>query len=376
MSSAVEQNHEHPRRLFLISVPRTASNLLVKVLNIHHQPDVLTNDKAGYYFYPVYLTAVSKGYFSRPIHEWTQDEKAEIRDLYQQCLDRLEAASLEAQRDGKMMFTKEHSFWLVNLGTMMLDAMGDGGGTETAQQKPHDYQKDADFFRLSYPEQRYGPQHDHTYSANNKTIFPDAYLRTWHFVFLIRHPALAWPSMYRAMSKLARLPVNVLGTDPDSQDDGVQGALMTNMTWKWSRYLVDWCAEHQPPSQQPLVLDAHDVIHNPDVVLKFCELAGLDRDAVQFSWEDGHQLDLGSEKSKLGGDGGMNFDLQAADIMTSTLRTSKGVIKEKTPASVDVDAEVVKWKEEFGVEVAALLERLVRDAMPDYEYLRERRVMA
>jgi hypothetical protein len=60
--------------------------------------------------------------------------------------------------------------------------------------------------------------------------------------------------------------------------------------------------------------------------------------------------------------------------MLSTLSASTGIIKDKTPTAVDVDAEVKQWKEEFGEEVAAKLETLVRDAMPDYEYLRSRRI--
>jgi hypothetical protein len=62
--------------------------------------------------------------------------------------------------------------------------------------------------------------------------------------------------------------------------------------------------------------------------------------------------------------------------MTVTLRASKGIIKEKAPATVDIDVEAEKWKEEFGPEAAAMVEKAVRDAMPDYEYLKERRLKA
>lgn len=147
------------------------------------------------------------------------------------------------------------------------------------------------------------------------------------------------------------------------------GVLVTNMTWKWTRYLYDWCAEHSAASRPPLILDAHDVIHNQDVVLRFCEMTGLDKSAVQFEWND----DGRGEKTLRGENGYVwNVQSEAAHIMTSTLKESKGVIKDKTPGIVDIDAEAEKWKEEFGVETAAFLERAVRDTMPDYEYLRQR----
>lgn len=54
-------------------------------------------------------------------------------------------------------------------------------------------------------------------------------------------------------------------------------------------------------------------------------------------------------------------------IITATLSSSNGVIKDKTPAAVDVVAEVDGWKEQFRVKVAELLKKAVEGAMPDYE---------
>ena len=65
---------------------------------------------------------------------------------------------------------------------------------------------------------------------------------------------------------------------------------------------------------------------------------------------------------------------KAARMMTETLRESKGVIKEKTPRELDVEAEVEKWKEEFGEEVSEFLQAVVRETIGDYEYLRDRRL--
>lgn len=156
-------------------------------------------------------------------------------------------------------------------------------------------------------------------------------------------------------------------------DDGVKGASLSNMTLTWTRKLFDWCLEQPDEPTVPLVIDAHDVIHNPDSVLRFCEAAGLDTDAIQFEW--------GGENDRKKSDTWVPSDptgmhQQTAHIMLSTLEASKGIVKDKAPAIVDIEAEAEKWRSEFGNEVAGLIEKAVWDAMPDYEHLRERRVRA
>jgi hypothetical protein len=101
-----------PGRVLLVSVPRTASNLLLKVLNVHQQPNVLTNKTGGYFFHEAYTTATTE--LLKPFSEWTDAEKTRIRDIYQRCLGTLEEYSARAQSDGKVMFAKEHGFWLYN----------------------------------------------------------------------------------------------------------------------------------------------------------------------------------------------------------------------------------------------------------------------
>ncbi|KAK4108062.1 hypothetical protein N656DRAFT_784598 [Canariomyces notabilis] len=363
MAAATEQN---PKRLFLVSIPRTASNLFVKVINILNQPNVFTNEKAGYFFYPALVSASAKNFFNTPLDKWTDEMKTEMRQLYQQCFDNLEAASAEARDKGKLMFTKEHAFWFVNP-AFMLEVLPDPSANGSGEVTARSHQES---FRLTMPE-AYGPSE--TFSPLNKTLLSDEYLRTWQFAFLIRHPALAWPSMYRAMMNLSS-KLHMM------DEDGIKGAMLSNMTWKWTRYLFDWCREQSGGSTVPLVLDAHDVIHNQEVVLQFCDRAGLDRSAVQFEWDDGKQgvpsgWTAGKQNGESGGpDGAPDVSKEAAKIMTSTLVASKGIIKDKAPAAVDIDAEVEKWKAEFGPEAAGLIEKTVRDAMPDYEYLREFRL--
>ncbi|KAJ5502992.1 hypothetical protein N7463_005866 [Penicillium fimorum] len=341
--------NEQPHRVLLVSVPRTASNLLLKILNVPNQPGVLTSPKGGYFFYDAFTTASRGGRLDRPLEEWTTEAKNETKVVIQQCFDELEAYSARARAENKIMFAKEHAFWFLNPGNF------------TSAECPEQLKE----FNVSTPE-RYGPSQ--TFSANNKTVMSDEYLRTWQIVFIIRHPALAWASMYRAMIKLSKVGF--------IDDDGIRGTTVTNMTMQWTRKLFDWCLEQPDKPVTPLVIDANDIIHNPRAVVNFCEKAGLDTASMQFEWNGNEKKseNWAPESANMGNPEEVEIHKVAASIMLSTLEESTGVVKGKAPVSVDIDAEVTKWRIEFGDEVAEMLEKATRDSMPDYEYLKANRV--
>ena len=60
--------------------------------------------------------------------------------------------------------------------------------------------------------------------------------------------------------------------------------------------------------------------------------------------------------------------------MLSTLSTSTGIIDCKTSADLEIDEEAQKWRLEFGDEQGSHIQKLVRSAMADYEYLKARRL--
>jgi hypothetical protein len=101
----------------------------------------------------------------------------------------------------------------------------------------------------------------------------------------------------------------------------------------------------------------------PEVVVKFSKLLGLDPTKLKFEWQPATDVELGKSN-------------EMARRMLSTLMASSGIMAEKTSSNVDIDTEAKKWKAEFGEEISGHLERLVRAAMPDYEYLKERRLKA
>ncbi|KAJ5089119.1 hypothetical protein N7532_007803 [Penicillium argentinense] len=343
----------NPRRMLLISVPRTASNLLMKILNIHEQPQFHTSQKGGYFFYPAFVSTAQSGYLGKPAEQWSQDDKTSVKSAFQGCLDALENESALAQKDGKAMFAKEHAFWFFN--PAALDKMRTGTG-------------DPEFFKAFHMDisDSYGPSR--SYSAHNETILPDEYMCSWQFAFIIRHPALAWPSMYRAMKKVA-----------DSgflDEDGVKGSSLTNMTMRWTRMLYEWCLEQPDVPVAPPLVDAHDLIHNPEIVYKLCEQTGLDKSVLQFEWNNNGEPKRSDSWEAPSNANAEEPDIQrqTASIFLSTLEESKGIVKDKAPATIDIDTEAAKWKAEFGEEIAGLIEERVRDSMPDYEFLKARRI--
>ncbi|PYH79035.1 hypothetical protein BO82DRAFT_356834 [Aspergillus uvarum CBS 121591] len=349
------------QRLLLVSVPRTASNLLLKVLNIHEQPTLSTNNKGGYFFFDAFTAAAQSSVLTTPPAVWPPSTVAQVRSVFQSCFAALEAFSAEAATQGKRAFAKEHAFWFANPVSFHPTDPDDSPSDDEDRSAA-----DENLFRLPLPA-TYGPTA--TFSQGNETIFPDEYLRSWRLAFIIRHPALAFPSFYRAMRKVGETGYLV------DDEETLRGTLATNMSLRWTRGLVEWCLR-QKPGEEVLLLDAHDLIHEPAAVRRFCQLAGLEEGMVKWEWSVGEPHQRRGKKEE---DEGLLTQEQrdyyaAARIMLSTLEGSSGVVKEKTPAAVDIRAEVVKWRAEFGEEVAGMLERAVEEAMPDYEFLRATRV--
>ncbi|KAF7718835.1 Uncharacterized protein PECH_005833 [Penicillium ucsense] len=339
-----------PKRLLLLSVPRTASNLFLKVLNPGAQPALKTNAFSGYFFYPVLSTAALEGLTSKEAKDWTPQERQRYLGLCQESFDNLEGLSQEATKENKSIFTKEHVTWLID--PAMLFTLQTGSvRSETPM-------------RINVSEE-YGSSRTYT----QPSILPDEYLRTWQFAFTIRHPALAWPSLYRAIKRAGEEGGFV-------DEDGARGASLSNMTFGWTRIMYDWCVA-QPDVPTPPIIDAHDLIHTPEVALKFCEQTGLDKTCLQFEWsKDGkkksdHWGDLDKNRPDR-----MDAHRQAANILLGTLEASTGLMKDRTPAHVDIEAEHAKWEVEFGKEMAGLIEKAVRNSMGDYEYLRAHRMQA
>ena len=135
------------------------------------------------------------------------------------------------------------------------------------------------------------------------------------------------------------------------------------------RTLYDWYSQHfQNPetgssggSIWPIVLEADDIMLEPELVVKYAKIIGLDHTKLKFSWTPKRKEEL----DKL-------WDVERR--MLSTISASAGILEGKTANGIVIDDEVMKWKIEFGEDEGAKIERWVRGAMMDYEFLKARRL--
>lgn len=329
------------RRFFLLTYPRTASNLLVRILALGDQPNLLSHEGGGYFFLPtVRLTMHLFRAAGQRLDEWTQEERMRLRESYQTCFEVLQKHAETAEAQGKDIFVKEHAPWLMEPVAETKWVFGE-----------HSTDK-APWTVKASPGQTHSPQ--------NETVLPDEFLRTWLPTFLIRHPALVFPSIYRTC-------VDLEGSEV-ARTESRQHAL--EMTVHWSRTLYDWYTRQldTPVSSSdldtttwPIILDADDIMLEPELVLRYSKIVGLDPTRLKFSWAPASKEEL---------------DKMVAPErrMLSTLSASAGIVEGKTSTNLDIDEEAKKWRAEFGEEEGAKMEKWVRAAIPDYQYMKAKRL--
>ncbi|KAE8395621.1 hypothetical protein BDV23DRAFT_178666 [Aspergillus alliaceus] len=339
------------RRTLLVTYPRTASNLVLKMLSLDDQEKVVSNEKGGYFFWDSYMAERSTRCIYKPVLDWAPEETEEIQHVLQRITNELEQKSRFAESQGRLFFAKEHVQWFTDPAAIGNYISGHCSPTASP-------------VNIHIPIS-YGPVRE--FSPNNLTVFPDQYLETWRLTFLIRHPALAFPSLYRAMRELEK--------EEFTEAHELQPLMEIHATLKWTRQLYDWCCKHQADSHDgysgddhyPLVLDAQDVIHNPSVIRRYCKLIGMDPAYVKYDWSAASSKKTNGESESIG-------RKHPETIMKFTLDNSLHIIKEKTPPFVDIALERKAWDAEFGEVIGKQMEGWVMEAMPDYDYLKSRRL--
>lgn len=195
-------------------------------------------------------------------------------------------------------------------------------------------------------------------SPFNETALPDSVLRTWRATFLIRHPALTFPS-------LLRTSIDNEGLAFVLEEEKTQ---RWEATFHWSRSLYqfysslpkDERATQDPNVSYPIILDADDIL-NAKLVSKYANAVGLDANKVRYEWERASADEIQK--------------LSATERrMKDTLLGSQGIVQGKTAEGLVLDEEIKKWKVEFGDVLASRLESLVKGTLGDYEWLWERRL--
>lgn len=178
---------------------------------------------------------------------------------------------------------------------------------------------------------------------------------------LIRHPALTFPSLFRASKEAFGIDIN-------------HPLVAQGNSYRMDRTMYDWYkrrlktnANNQvpslPDSSWPLVLDMQDMVNDRGVMRRFCLALGLDPEHLRYEWKPAPREYV--EKQK--------FQLQ---VFLSSIQASAKVLAEKAPQVVNMDVEYSKWVEEWGMDDATVLKNQVETALEDYQYLWSRRIMA
>jgi hypothetical protein len=332
---------QRTRRFYLLTYPRTASNLLVQILALDDQPTLLPDAKKEYFFVPALRWKLGPAKLGgKNLSDWTDEERKGLLESYQTCTRSLEDQVKTSATQGKDFFVKEHVPWLLDPVAESRWLFGEGNKAEA----PWTVCTNGIL--------------EESHSPNNETVFSDEFLKTWSPTFLIRHPALVFPSNYRT-------GVDLQGADATR----TEAYHKVEMTMHWSRTLFDWYAEHlstshpdsDPDVSWPIILDADDIMLEPEVVRRYSDILGLDQSKLKFSWQPAstEALDKMSKAEKR---------------MRSTIAASAGIVKDKTSIGLDIAEEAAKWKIEFGEQEGQRIENWVRAAMPDYEYMRGKRL--
>lgn len=327
------QGVEKPQRprYWLITSPRTASNMLVKILNLDEQ-GVRPAEHGGYFFMPV----VPRRFMAhlKPMKTWTEDERQGVAEAQQKCFDTFQEHVAAAEQEGQLLFVKEHAL-------MMNDPYFEAQYIHGT----HNVEGEAGTLSTKGVD-------NPTRSALNLTSMPDEFLKTWQPTFLIRHPAMMLPSLYRTCE----------GFKVDGFQRPNNEPMVVERTMRWIRTLYDFYdGYYGDDGQWPLVLDADDIMKHPELVAKYAQLAGLDPGKLRFSWDKASEEQVSALP-------------QVQQRMLSSINTSSKVDHSKIAGDIDIDKEAVKWREEFGEDAGRNLEQWVRDALPDYQFLHSRRL--
>ncbi|KAF7590780.1 hypothetical protein BBP40_002396 [Aspergillus hancockii] len=337
--------HNEPRRFLLLASPRTGSNLLLKILSLEDQPNVATCKNGGYFFMPLVLLKQELRCSWKNVEQLSTDERDKLETSMKGCFNALNQHIKGATSSGKLVFVKEHANFLTDPVAKTRFIYGEESVT---QELPWMIRGPEEVVRTT------------SRSIHNKTILSDEFLQGWNPVFLIRHPALSFPSFYRAS-------VRADGREFMSSIPGRRSCQMV-MTMRWIRKLYDFYSEYFTECKKqtgqanihgiwPIILDADDVIAEPAVLVKLCNLIGLDSYFLRYEWEPSSQT----------------RPLWAQAFRT-TLDSSTKIIATKVAGDIEIDEEVKKWREEFGEEDGRMIEKYVRAAMPDYEFLKSKRL--
>lgn len=320
---------ESGRRIVFFSHPRTASNLILKILNLAHQPDILFDPELDdHNFVPAIKLKCDAYGSARRVSDWSEAERSAMSAHYQKSLDKIVEYAARASNEGKIAFLREH---VVSVSDPVAQYCCYTGCSTDGE----------DAWRIAP-----AGGHDGARTQLNCTLIPDEILRQWFPIFVIRHPASAFSSYYRVLTK-----------SDSSEAKTMQQATLVNR-YSWTRSLHD-CYKRSF-GIQGIVLDADDVIADPQLLRSVSSALGLHPEKLKFNWTATRSPEEIAAQ--------MMQNPRHVEFM-ETLDKSTGIVKDKMRAAIDVEQERRQWENEFGVENGKKLGEWVAAAMEDYEYL-------
>ncbi|KAK7043205.1 hypothetical protein VNI00_008559 [Paramarasmius palmivorus] len=320
-----------PQRICLFSHPRTACNLLFRLLGSHPSFEAV----GPFDFVPAYF--IGQDFQSPSSRELvllasglSEEEASKIS--YQASLDAVEHAIREAEIKGKVPLTMEHPYMIMDSSAVneylklsnpirpsptIVDRMLDVPSPSAAQGAP----------------------------SSNPTLLPDRLYYSFTPIIVIRHPARVLPSY-------VRLAGENLGSALDSDD------MPLIASFQCERLVFD---SFRDAGITPIVVDGERLVKDPHGQMKkLCNALAIDDGQIKYTWD---AVPEGQIVGSLG---------RITTAFFSRLSQSTGVIPDpRFEIPLKLEDEVLRWAEEWNADVARKLEIYVLGAMEDYEYLLE-----
>ncbi|ESK94830.1 hypothetical protein Moror_14103 [Moniliophthora roreri MCA 2997] len=299
------------------------SNLLMRIIETH--PDF---SQLGYSFFSAYyLGPERQAAYPREHYVYMQGYENWSEKTYQKGLDDLMLWLKETEEKGKIPVIKNHSNEVA---------------PPTVPRKVIPSRPSVTDTKLDLADPAL---EDTSVLPENPTFLPTRFILTFTPIFIVRHPANVAPSYLRAVSS---------ASDKSPSMSIHSEEFATCCAYKNHRSIFDF---YRAQGIEPVVIDGERlVIDTQGVMKKFCERVGLDEAGLKYEWE-----------AKQAPAGAAN---KAIDVFSRTAMRSTGVIKDRASEKpININEEVKKWEQEWDTEIAKEMERQVRGAMEDYEYL-------
>ncbi|SMQ51363.1 unnamed protein product [Zymoseptoria tritici ST99CH_3D7] len=336
------------KRAYLFSHPRTTTNLLLRMLSGQSEWDL-----DGYFLYDAFIYARAT-IAASPLDDVPQAAWDHYNSLREDALQRTHSILEEARTKKRHVLLKNHAYMLPPITDCIKTVEPASVKTEQSSGT-------------------LGAKLDNT----NWTPFSDALMLSWTPIFIIRNPILTFESWVRAegepfadlTSCFARIPTTFTCCGRTSGLTKLTG----NRLNRNQRPNEPYQQELWPGGgSQVVILDADDILADPQVMGKFCDVVGTDKAELVREWTPASELNAHTSVAP-------SRDIVPEDKARRfyhTINASSGIMSGKTSAGVTLDGREKEWIEEFGPEQAALLKERVEEAWPDYEYLRSLRLQA